>query len=151
VRRKIVRAQRILLVFAMALALLPATTRPAVTATEVSTLSATIVIQSTCQITSPSTLDLGAQGSDTDLPGRVTVQCTYATPYNIRLDEGSSGGPASTRAVTSGVAAVFPNATANLGDTSSTERNLTTFEPVAVEPTFLPATDGATLTLTITY
>jgi spore coat protein U-like protein len=141
------RTRRIVPVLAIALALLPATTRPAVTATEVGTLSATIVIQPTCQITSTSTPDFG----DTDLSARVTVQCTYATPYNVQLDESASGDPASTRTITSGVAAVFPNATANLGNTSSTEQNLTTFEPVAVEPTFMPTTNSPTLTLTITY
>jgi len=143
------------IVSGLAIALALAIGRPAVAATAVSTFSAAIVIQSTCQMTSTIALDFS-----------IAVQCTHPTPYHVGLDESSSGTAVTTRTMTSGVAAVSYDLYSNADKTNginpirtnvvrgagrSGEQSLPIHGRVPAEPAFAPAMNGDTLTLTVTY
>jgi spore coat protein U-like protein len=139
-------------------------------ATTTTTFTAQIVIQDNCQIISADDLDFGSVVSLTanvDATAIVEVQCTNTTPYNVGLNEGSSGGTIAVRLMTSGSATVdytmYSNAarTTLWGNTIGTNtvsgigngaaQQLTIYGRVPIQATPDPDTYADTVTITVTY
>jgi spore coat protein U-like protein len=123
----------------IALALLPTIGGTAVAPTAVGALSVSLVIQSACEVASTQARDF-----------RIAVQCTHPTPYHVGLDGSPSVTDVSTGMMTSSVAGVSYELTA---DATAAVRTHTApgSETAPHQPMPPPVTRANTVTVTITY
>ncbi len=141
-------------------------------ATTTNTFQSQIIIQASCTILSTNTLDFGTQGllnANVDSSATFDVQCTNTTPYDVRMDAGSTaGGSVATRRMIGGGAAtvdytMFRDAgrTLNWGETdgvdtlggtgSGASQTLTVYGRVPIQTTPAPDTYTDTVTVTVSY
>jgi spore coat protein U-like protein len=154
----------------LAVALLVCAGAPARAVTTSTTFAVQITITTSCVINSAATLSFGSQGvlaANVDQTATIQVQCTSSTPYNLRLDAGTSGGTVTTRKMTNGANTVsyslFRDAarTLNWGLTDGTDtvsgtgngasQSITVYGRVPAQTTPAPAAYSDTVTLTVSY
>jgi len=147
-------------------------TNTANAATTTNTFQSQIIIQASCTILSTNTLDFGTQGllnANVDSSATFDVQCTNTTPYDVRMDAGSTvGGSVATRRMIGGGTAtvdytMFRDAgrTLNWGETdgvdtlggtgSGASQTLTVYGRVPIQTTPAPDTYTDTVTVTVSY
>ena len=144
----------------------------AIAATATNTFTSQIIIQAECTILSTNTLDFGTHGlinTNIDATADFDVQCTNTTPYELRLDAGTTaGGTIATRKmIGSGAPTVdyqmYQDAgrTKNWGETDLTDtvsgtgsgavQTITVYGRVPVQTTPAPDTYTDTVTVTVSY
>jgi len=154
------------IVFAVCLKPLPASA-----ATATATFNAQIIIQSSCQIQSPTKLDFGSQvdlAADVDQTSTFDVQCSNGTAYSVGLNAGTtSGGTTTTRRMSSGPTTIdykmFRDSarTSNWGNAIGTDtlsgtgngsaQTITIYGRVPAQATPLPGTYTDTVTITVSF
>ena len=104
-RSNFMRKRRLVLTGVLAAACLLQNTELSLATTATSTFTVQLIINSTCTVSSPTTLDFGTAGilsANIDATTTISVTCTASTTYNIGLNAGTgTGATVATRKMTS--------------------------------------------------